>query len=74
MSNYRFAPGITPTQLCRTRVFRTQSECMSRTIILMVINTVFNDMIVPSIIILTPLPIWSSQPGIKVSASIFMFH
>lgn len=33
---------------------------MNRTIILMVINTVFNDMIVPSIIILTPLPIWSS--------------
>ena len=61
-------------RVCRTRVSRTQSECMNRTIILMVINTVFNDMIVPSIIILTPLPIWSSQPGIKVSASIFMFH
>ena len=80
MSNYRFAPG--PTHRPRVAVeadiipdpHQVASECMNRTIILMVINTVFNDMIVPSIIIRTPLPIWSSQLRIRVSAPIFMFH
>ena len=48
---------------------------MKHTIILMVINTLFNDMIVPSIIIPDFAPdlefsVWS----IKSSASIFMFH